>query len=86
MPDYRPDTDDHAFLLFEVLGAASTLQVLPAFGEADAALLRQVIDEAGKFVAEVVAPLQAAGDDPGCTFHDGKVTTPPGFADAYRAF
>jgi alkylation response protein AidB-like acyl-CoA dehydrogenase len=54
--------------------------------DADSALLAQVLDEAGKFVGEVVAPLHAAGDSPGCRFDAGKVTTPPGFREAYQAF
>jgi alkylation response protein AidB-like acyl-CoA dehydrogenase len=49
-------------------------------------LLNHVLAEAGKFVAEVVAPLQAAGDSPGCRFDAGVVTTPPGFRAAYQAF
>jgi alkylation response protein AidB-like acyl-CoA dehydrogenase len=86
MNDYQPPVDDHAFVLFDVLGAGEALRALPAFAEADADLLTQVLQEAGKFVGEVVAPLQAVGDAPGCRFDAGSVTTPPGFADAYRAF
>jgi hypothetical protein len=86
MANYRPSVDDQRFLLFEVLRAGEVLGALPAFAEADEALLTQVIEEAGKFVTEVVAPLQAVGDAPGCRFEQGRVTTPPGFADAYRAF
>lgn len=48
----------------------------------DADLLAQVMDEAGKFVAEVVAPLQRIGDDPGCRLQSGEVRTPPGLAHA----
>jgi alkylation response protein AidB-like acyl-CoA dehydrogenase len=86
MNDHRPAVDEHRFLLLHVLQAGVVLPALPAFAETDADLLAQVMEEAGKFVAEVVAPLQAAGDNPGCRFEDGRVTTPPGFADAYRAF
>lgn len=86
MPDYRPTPEDHGFLLLQVLDAAPQLHALPAFAETDDAVLAQVLEEAGRFVGEVVAPLQSAGDDPGCRFEAGQVTTPPGFADAYRAF
>jgi alkylation response protein AidB-like acyl-CoA dehydrogenase len=86
MNDYRPPVDDHRFLLLDVLHAGDVLAALPAFAEADAGLLTQVMEEAGKFVGEVVAPLQAVGDAPGCRFDNGRVATPPGFADAYRAF
>jgi alkylation response protein AidB-like acyl-CoA dehydrogenase len=86
MTTYQPPVDEYRFLLLEVLRAGATLQALPAFAEADASLLTQVLQEAGKFVGEVVAPLQAVGDAPGCRLVDGQVITPPGFADAYRAF
>lgn len=83
---YQPPTADQAFLLFDVLRADATLRPLAAFAEADRPLLEQVLEEAGKFVGDVVAPLQAVGDAPGCRFEAGRVTTPPGFADAYRQF
>jgi alkylation response protein AidB-like acyl-CoA dehydrogenase len=86
MRDYRPVLDDHLFLLRDVLQATPSLQALAPFAETDDGLLVQVLDEAAKFVAQVVAPLQAAGDAPGCRFEQGRVSTPPGFADAYRAF
>jgi hypothetical protein len=64
--DYRPHADDARFLLMEVLDAPAQLAALPAMADADPALMAQVLDEAGKFVGEVVAPLNAAGDAPGC--------------------
>ena len=70
----------------EVLDAPAQLAALPAMADADPALMAQVLDEAGKFVGEVVAPLNAAGDATGCTFNAGGVATPPGFRDAYQAF
>jgi alkylation response protein AidB-like acyl-CoA dehydrogenase len=84
--NYSPRPDDVRFLLEQVLQAPAQLQALPAFAEADSDLLNHVLAEAGKFVAEVVAPLQAAGDSPGCRFDAGVVTTPPGFRAAYQAF
>ncbi|MBP6404144.1 MAG: acyl-CoA dehydrogenase family protein [Ramlibacter sp.] len=84
--DYRPHADDARFLLMEVLDAPAQLAALPAMADADPALMAQVLDEAGKFVGEVVAPLNAAGDATGCTFNAGGVATPPGFRDAYQAF
>ena len=84
--DYQPRIDDVLPLLHGVLGAPALLQALPPFAEADADLQAQVLDEAGKFVAEVIAPLNRAGDETGCRFDAGRVSTPPGFADAYRAF
>jgi alkylation response protein AidB-like acyl-CoA dehydrogenase len=86
MTGYRPSPDDARFLLFDVLQAATLLSALPAFAECDEALLEQVLQESAKFVGEVVAPLHAAGDAPGCRFEQGRVVMPPGFVQAYRAF
>ncbi|HET6827909.1 MAG TPA: acyl-CoA dehydrogenase family protein [Ramlibacter sp.] len=77
---------DALFLLQDVLGAPGQLQSLPAFADADADLWKQVLEEAGKFVAGAVAPLNAVGDEPGCRFEAGRVITPDGFAQAYREF
>jgi alkylation response protein AidB-like acyl-CoA dehydrogenase len=88
--DYQPKLDDNQFLLFNVLKADSVLRALPAFAETDADLMRQVLEEAGKFVGDVVAPLHRVGDEIGChhAMVDGfgQVTTPPGFRAAYQSF
>jgi len=86
MAHYLPRTEDQLFILNQVLRAQEQLQPLAAFGEFDSDLQSQVLEEAARFVGEVVAPLNEAGDRIGCTFADGTVTTPPGFRDAYRAF
>ncbi|MFC7434091.1 acyl-CoA dehydrogenase family protein [Hydrogenophaga bisanensis] len=74
------------FILQQVLQAPQQLQALPPHAEADADLMQQVLDESGKFVAEVVAPLNRDGDEIGAQWKDGAVTMPPGFRDAYQAF
>ncbi len=83
---YQPSLADTGFLLFDVLQAPVQLQALQGLTEADQPLMEQVLDEAGKFVAEVVAPLSREGDEVGCHWQAGAVTTPPGFRDAYLAF
>jgi len=86
MADYQPDVQETLFLLEQVLGAGQTLRGLPAFAELDEALMGQLLTEAGKFVSEVVAPLQQVGDRVGAQWKDGQVTMPPGFRQAYQAF
>ena len=83
---YTPQPQAVQSILFDVLGAEAQLAGLAPFAEADGDLMRQVLEEAGKFVGEAVAPLNTLGDNPGCQFAAGKVTTPPGFRDAYQAF
>ena len=87
MNAYQPHASAHAFVLFEVLRAHERIAELPALAEhADTALLTQVIEEAGKFVGEVIAPINREGDEVGAQWKDGAVTMPPGFRDAYQAF
>ena len=83
---YEPPLQDSHFILYEVLKAPAQLQALAAFADVDADLMHQVMEEAAKFVGEVVAPLSRSGDEIGCQFAAGQVTTPAGFKEAYSAF
>src|SRR5215471_14551565 len=49
-------------------------------------VLDAVLEEAGKFASDVIAPLNRAGDLHGTPFRDGKVTTPPGWKEAYTSW
>ena len=84
--DYLPDLENAYFILFDVLQAPQVLAELNLFPDCDADLMQQVLGEAGKFVAAEVSPLHRAGDEQGCTFDAGQVTTPPGFKAAYQSF
>ena len=86
MTDYRAPTTDMQWLLNEVLQAPAVLQTLPCHAEVEASLIAQVLDEAGKFVSTVIAPLNQSGDATGCQWQDGNVRTPAGFRAAYQAF
>lgn len=86
MNAYQPQPDEQRFILKNVLRAPQQLAALPAFADVDDDLLVQVTDEAGKFVGEVIAPLNREGDEVGAQWNDGAVTMPPGFRDAYQAF
>ena len=82
---YKPPVRDHAFLLGEVL-EIDRYTDLPGFGDASMDLVSQILEEAGRFSAEVLAPLNAVGDKQGCTWKpDNTVTTPDGFKEAYKA-
>ena len=86
MSAYQPRTQEMQFLLSDVLQAPQQLQQLAAFAEVDADLMHQVLEESGKFVGDVVAPLSRDGDEIGCRWDQGEVVTPPGFREAYQAF
>ena len=84
MPSYKAPVRDMQFLLHEVLGFEDITKY-DAFAEVDADLADAVLEQAGKFAEEVLAPLNVIGDHEGCVRHpDGSVTTPTGFKDAYK--
>jgi alkylation response protein AidB-like acyl-CoA dehydrogenase len=85
MSNFQPNTEDMRQIL-QILDATQQLQTLPAFAEVDTALMQQVLEEAGRFVASEIAPLQRVGDEVGARFEAGQVTMPPGFRAAYQAF
>lgn len=60
--------------------------VAQSFAELDEDTLTAVLEAAGAFTQEQLAPLNRAGDQVGAKYANGKVTAAPGFADAYRAF
>lgn len=86
MNAYQPQPAEQRFILQNVLQAPQQLAALPAHADFDGDLLVQVTDEAGKFVGEVIAPMNREGDEVGAQWKDGAVTMPPGFRDAYQAF
>ncbi|MFM7706328.1 MAG: acyl-CoA dehydrogenase N-terminal domain-containing protein, partial [Rubrivivax sp.] len=88
MPTYTPPLRDLKFVLHELLDVTATLKTLPAHAEVDADTINAVLEEGGKFAAEVVFPLNASGDAQGCrhekTTHE--VRTPDGFRAAYEKY
>ncbi|MFK3778029.1 acyl-CoA dehydrogenase [Agrobacterium sp. NPDC089420] len=80
---YSAPVDDIAFTLKHVAGLEDALSkgVLGDLGED---LVDAILQEAGRFATEQVAPLADIGDRQGAKLADGKVTTPDGWADLYR--
>ena len=86
MWSYTPPLRDMQFVIEDVLDAPAAWRGMPAFAELDADTARAVLDEAGKFAAGVLAPINAAADLQGCRWHDGEVRTPDGYREAYAAY
>ncbi|WP_395701001.1 acyl-CoA dehydrogenase C-terminal domain-containing protein [Aquabacterium sp.] len=88
MPQYTPPLRDMQFLLHEVLNATEELKLLPKHAEIDADTMNAVLEEAGKFAAEVTAPLNLSGDAEGCTLDKAthEVKAPQGFKEAYAQY
>jgi len=86
MPQYNPPLRDTRFILEHIVGLDKHSN-LPGFANATPDVVDAVLDEGGKFVSEVLFPLNQTGDAEGCTRHDdGSVTTPKGYKEAYRQF
>ncbi|VDC29326.1 acyl-CoA dehydrogenase C-terminal domain-containing protein [Pseudogemmobacter humi] len=86
MTAYVPPVADMSFLLGDVFDFDEKMSVLPGFGDINTGLATSILDEAGKFCARILEPLNRPGDEQGCRLADGVVSTPQGFPAAYRAF
>jgi acyl-CoA dehydrogenase len=73
------------FVLKELAGLEQVAK-LPGCEDASAELVDQVLEESGRFCAEVLAPLNQSGDLVGSKWDQGRVTTPKGFVAAYKQF
>jgi alkylation response protein AidB-like acyl-CoA dehydrogenase len=82
---YRAPLSDIAFALKHAAGLKDALAE-GLYGDLDEATVDAVLEEAGKFAADVIAPLNRVGDRFGTPFKDGEVTTPPGWKEAYTAW
>lgn len=86
MYDYQAPLKDMQFILNHVAGLSAIAQ-LPHYQDASADLVSSVLEEAGKFAAGVLAPINQQGDQQGCRLEaDGRVITPDGWQQAYNEF
>jgi butyryl-CoA dehydrogenase len=76
------------FVLHELLEVQTEFAQLPRHADLDADIVNQVLDEGGKFVSEILFPLNYSGDREGCHFDPAthQVTAPAGFKQAYQRY
>lgn len=85
MAVYKAPIRDMQFVLKELIGLEQ-LQKLPGGKDLSEDLVDAVMTEAAKLTENVMFPLNASGDEEGCTWNNGEVRTPAGFKEAYQAF
>lgn len=85
MPIYHAPIRDMRFLLEEVLDAKQ-LQALSGFEELDVETIQSILLEGEKFCVSKLLPLFRSADEEGCSLSEGKVNTPRGFKEAFKAF
>jgi alkylation response protein AidB-like acyl-CoA dehydrogenase len=85
MSDYNAPVADILFTMKAIAGL-DALSALPGYGDATPDTVQAILEEAGKFAGEVLAPLNAVGDREGCRIENGVVRTPTGSKEAYRGF
>ena len=88
MPIYTPPLRDMQFVMHELLHVTDDLKAMPVHADMDADTINAVLEEGGKFAAEVAFPLNILGDSEGCTLDIAthEVRTPAGFKDAYDKY
>ncbi len=88
MPQYNPPLRDMQFVMHEVLKVTDELKLIPRHADIDADTINAVLEEGGKFAAEVTFPLNISGDEEGCTLDKTthEVTAPKGFKEAYAKY
>lgn len=85
MNSYKAPLKDLNFIFNHLLDQ-DVLAQLPGLEDLSLELYESILDEAGKFATNVLDPINASGDREGLKIHDGVVTTPKGFKEAYAQY
>ena len=85
MTVYKAPLRDVRFILEELVHAEQ-LPELPGYSDATLDQVEFVLSEIGSVCEQLLFPLNRPGDEEGCHFADGGVTTPRGFREAYEKY
>lgn len=86
MATYRAPLRDIQFLLNNVFNVEQLFASMPDTAEVTDDLISAIVEEAGKIAEGLLSPINQSGDAEACQFENGKVTTPKGFKEAYKAY
>lgn len=84
MAKYKAPLRDMRFVLNEVFEADKLWSSMPATQEVTPDLVDAILEEGAKVNENELFPLNRTGDEEGCQFNDGEVTTPKGFKEAFQ--
>lgn len=83
---YKAPLRDMQFVLHEVLDVEKHYQEIPAYADTNRDLVDSVLETAAQFAENELSPVNRSGDEEGCGFNNGVVTTPKGFKEAYAKY
>jgi 3-(methylthio)propanoyl-CoA dehydrogenase len=85
MSAYRLPHEEIRFVLEELIGLEEVAK-LPGLTPVTIEDVSAILDQAGRFASETLAPLNQSGDREGATLENGVVHTATGFIEAYKAY
>ncbi|NWB88634.1 acyl-CoA dehydrogenase C-terminal domain-containing protein [Pseudomonas gingeri] len=85
MPEYKAPLRDMRFLIDHVFDFHAHYLALGA-NDASPDMVGAILEEGAKFCEQVLSPLNRSGDEEGCHFDNGVVTTPKGFKQAFAQY
>ena len=71
---------------YEVIDSYNVLNKISEFSDFSEDIVIPTMEECAKFSEEVLAPINAIGDQQGASIENGNVTMPEEFVDAYKKF
>ena len=86
MAQYKAPLRDMQFVLHDVLNVEQHYASIPVFADTNRELVDSILENGAKFCENELSPINRSGDEEGCQFNDGEVTTPKGFKEAYKKF
>ena len=82
---YRAPVADISFCLNHIAGFSDHVDA-GLFGDLDKDTAAAILEEAGRFASEELAPTNRSGDENGARLENGEVRLPEGWSEVYRKF
>jgi len=86
MPAYKAPLRDIRFLMNEMFDFQSHYATLSNGALADPDTVDMILEGSADMCENILAPIYQSGDEEGCHFNNGEVTTPKGYKEAYDQF